>query len=87
MKVDRFLVERFMDAHEHDVELNLAETCVKFLQLRENNQWLPDVDELSESVAFLRYNFKASSEDCLFQVHVFGWISIYELASEAGLKP
>ncbi|MGQ9726727.1 MAG: aminotransferase class I/II-fold pyridoxal phosphate-dependent enzyme, partial [Candidatus Bathycorpusculaceae bacterium] len=28
MKVDRFLVERFIGAYEHDVELNLAETCV-----------------------------------------------------------
>jgi len=28
MKVDTFLVERFMDAYENNVELNLAETCV-----------------------------------------------------------
>jgi aspartate/methionine/tyrosine aminotransferase len=35
MKVDRFLVERFMDAHEHNVELNLAETCVEPFTLGE----------------------------------------------------
>ncbi|HUT82873.1 MAG TPA: aminotransferase class I/II-fold pyridoxal phosphate-dependent enzyme [Candidatus Bathyarchaeia archaeon] len=29
MKVDTFLVEQFMDTHEMDVELNIAETCVK----------------------------------------------------------
>jgi aspartate/methionine/tyrosine aminotransferase len=28
MKVDKFLVERFIGAYEHDAELNLAETCV-----------------------------------------------------------
>jgi hypothetical protein len=35
MKVDRFLVEGFIDAHEHDVELNLAETCVEPFTLDE----------------------------------------------------
>jgi aspartate/methionine/tyrosine aminotransferase len=28
MRIEPFLVERYMNAYEHDVELNLAETCV-----------------------------------------------------------
>jgi aspartate/methionine/tyrosine aminotransferase len=28
VKIDPFLVEQFMNAHEHEAELNLAETCV-----------------------------------------------------------
>ncbi|MBT6603935.1 aminotransferase, partial [Candidatus Bathyarchaeota archaeon] len=28
MKVDEFLVERWMNEYEHNVEYNLAETCV-----------------------------------------------------------
>ena len=28
MKVDPFLVEKFLNAHEHGVEVNMAETCV-----------------------------------------------------------
>jgi len=35
MRVDEFLVERWMNEYEHDVEVNLAETCVKPFTLRE----------------------------------------------------
>jgi len=35
MKVDTFLVEEFMDAWEHKVELNIAETCVAPFKLNE----------------------------------------------------
>jgi aspartate/methionine/tyrosine aminotransferase len=35
MKVDPFLVERFIGAYEHDVEVNLAETCVDPFTLSE----------------------------------------------------
>ena len=35
MKVEPFLVERFMGTYEHDVELNLAETCVDPFTLEE----------------------------------------------------
>lgn len=35
MKVDKFLVERFIGAYEHDVEINLAETCVDPFKLGE----------------------------------------------------
>ncbi|NIN68919.1 MAG: hypothetical protein GTO63_30380, partial [Anaerolineae bacterium] len=35
VKVDEFLVERWMNEYEHDVEVNMAETCVKPFTLRE----------------------------------------------------
>jgi aspartate/methionine/tyrosine aminotransferase len=35
VKVDKFLVERFIGAYEHEVELNLAETCVNPFTLGE----------------------------------------------------
>ncbi|MEM1551719.1 MAG: aminotransferase class I/II-fold pyridoxal phosphate-dependent enzyme [Candidatus Bathyarchaeia archaeon] len=35
MKVDKFLVERFIGSYEHEVELNLAETCVNPFTLGE----------------------------------------------------
>lgn len=35
MKVDPFLVEQFMNAYEHNVEVNIAETCVHPFTLRE----------------------------------------------------
>jgi aspartate/methionine/tyrosine aminotransferase len=35
MKIDPFLVEEYMNAYEHKVELNLAETCVDPFTLRE----------------------------------------------------
>ena len=35
MKIDDFLVERWMNVYEHDVEINLAETCVQPFTLKE----------------------------------------------------
>jgi len=35
LKVDKFLVERFIGAYEHNVEINLAETCVDPFKLGE----------------------------------------------------
>jgi len=35
MKVEPFLVERFLNAYEHEVELNIAETCVAPFTLNE----------------------------------------------------
>jgi len=32
LRVDEFLVERWMNEYEHDVEVNLAETCVDLLE-------------------------------------------------------
>lgn len=59
MKVDRFLVERFMDAHEHDVELNLAETCVEpftlgeFLKLIGREKFFEELKDLRLSYGFV----------------------------------
>lgn len=35
LRVDDFLVERWMNTYDYNVELNLAETCVKPFTLRE----------------------------------------------------
>ena len=35
MRVDDFLVERWMNTYEYNVEVNLAETCVEPFSLRE----------------------------------------------------
>jgi hypothetical protein len=35
LKVDEFLVERWMNTYEKDVEVNMAETCVQPFTLRE----------------------------------------------------
>ena len=35
MRVDDFLVERWMNEYEHNVEINMAETCVEPFTLRE----------------------------------------------------
>ncbi|MDK2372113.1 MAG: hypothetical protein QI197_01900 [Candidatus Korarchaeota archaeon] len=48
MKVDPFLVERFMGKYEHDVELNLAETCVKPFSLGEFLRFVGREDYLKE---------------------------------------
>ena len=48
MKVDPFLVERFMGEYEHDVELNLAETCVKPFSLGEFLRFVGREDYLEE---------------------------------------
>ncbi len=48
MKVDTFLVEQFMNKYEMDVEINIAETCVKpftleeFLELMEYENFFDD---------------------------------------------
>ncbi len=48
MRVDPFLVERFMGKYEHDVELNLAETCVKPFSLGEFLRFVGREDYLEE---------------------------------------
>ncbi len=48
MRVDPFLVERFMGKYEHDVELNLAETCVKPFSLGEFLRFVDREDYLEE---------------------------------------
>ena len=35
MEIDTFLVEQFIGAYEHNVEINLAETCVEPFTLEE----------------------------------------------------
>lgn len=48
MKVDTFLVEQFMDRYEHQVEINIAETCVdpftleEFLKLMDYEDFFDD---------------------------------------------
>ncbi len=48
MKVDEFLVERWMNTYETDVELNLAETCVKPFTLREYLEFVNEPDFFKE---------------------------------------
>jgi len=48
MKVDEFLVERWMNTYETDVELNLAETCVKPFTLREYLEFVDRPDFFKE---------------------------------------
>jgi aspartate/methionine/tyrosine aminotransferase len=66
MKIDLFLVEKFMNAYEHDVELNLAETCVdpftlsEFLALMEQEAFLEQLKEMQ-----LTYGFIEGSPDLL----------------------
>ncbi len=48
MRVDPFLVERFMGKYEHQVELNLAETCVKPFRLGEFLRLVGREDYLNE---------------------------------------
>ncbi|MHA2295397.1 MAG: aminotransferase class I/II-fold pyridoxal phosphate-dependent enzyme [Candidatus Hodarchaeales archaeon] len=49
MKIDLFLVEKYMNAHEHDIELNLAETCVDpfvlgdFLALMDHEDYFEEI--------------------------------------------
>jgi len=64
VKVDPFLVEQFMNAYEHKVELNIAETCVKpftlkeFLMLVEEADFLERLKEMK-----LNYGFIEGSRD------------------------
>ncbi|KPU62553.1 aminotransferase [Thermococcus sp. EP1] len=48
MKVKPFLVERFMGEHEHNVEINIAETCVKPFTLGEFLEFVGEEDFLEE---------------------------------------
>jgi len=59
MKIDRFLVERFMNTYEHDVELNLAETCVdpftlgEFLALMGREGFLEELKDMQLTYGFI----------------------------------
>lgn len=48
MRVDEFLVERWMNEYEHDVEVNLAETCVEPFTLRGFLEFVGQEDFLEE---------------------------------------
>ncbi|RLF74947.1 aminotransferase [Thermococci archaeon] len=48
MKVKPFLVERFMGEHEHNVEVNIAETCVKPFTLGEFLEFVGEPDFLEK---------------------------------------
>ncbi len=48
MKVDDFLVERWMNTYEYNVEVNLAETCVKPFTLREYLDFVDKPDFFKE---------------------------------------
>ncbi|MBA7600137.1 Capreomycidine synthase [subsurface metagenome] len=48
MRVDEFLVERWMNEYEHDVEVNLAETCVEPFTLRGFLEFVGREDFLEE---------------------------------------
>mgnify|MGYP001024341135 CR=1 FL=1 len=64
MKVDRFLVERFLNTHEHEIELNLAETCVDPFTLGEFLTFMGQesfFEELKETQ--LTYGFIDGSPD------------------------
>ncbi|MEM3696921.1 MAG: aminotransferase class I/II-fold pyridoxal phosphate-dependent enzyme [Candidatus Bathyarchaeia archaeon] len=59
MKVDKFLVERFIGAYEHEVELNLAETCVnpftlgEFLTLMGREKFFEELKETQLTYGFV----------------------------------
>jgi len=59
MKVEPFLVEKFMNAYEHDVELNLAETCVdpftlgEFLTLVGREEFLEELKGTKLTYGFI----------------------------------
>jgi len=59
LKVDKFLVERFIGAYEHDVELNLAETCVnpftlgEFLKLAGKENFFEELKETQLTYGFV----------------------------------
>jgi len=48
VKVDEFLVERWMNEYEHDVEVNMAETCVQPFTLREFLEFTGRPDYMDE---------------------------------------
>lgn len=59
MKADPFLVEDYMNAYEHEVELNLAETCVdpftlsEFLALMNREDFLEDLKNIKLTYGFI----------------------------------
>jgi len=59
VKIDPFLVEQFMNAHEHEVELNLAETCVdpfvlgEFLALMGEDDFLEQLKKKQLTYGFI----------------------------------
>ena len=59
MKVDPFLVERFMNTYEHEVELNLAETCVdpftlaEFLALMGQEDFFEELKEIQLTYGYI----------------------------------
>ena len=59
MKIDQFLVERFLNTYEHNVELNLAETCVdpfklnEFLALMGRENFLEELKEMQLTYGFI----------------------------------
>jgi len=62
VKVDPFLVERFLNVHEHNVEVNLAETCVQpftlgeFLKLMGREDFFEEFEDTQ-----LTYGYKEGS--------------------------
>lgn len=66
MKVDPFLVEQFINAHEHEVEYNIAETCVDpftldgFLSFVGEEDFFEQIREMR-----LNYGFVEGSPDLL----------------------
>jgi aspartate/methionine/tyrosine aminotransferase len=59
VKIDQFLVERFMNQYEHNVELNLAETCVDpfllgdFLKLAGKEDFFEDLTGTQLTYGFI----------------------------------
>ncbi len=59
MKIDPFLVERFMNTYENEVELNLAETCVdpftlgEFLSLMSREDFFQELKETKLTYGFI----------------------------------
>ncbi|MDH5482175.1 MAG: aminotransferase class I/II-fold pyridoxal phosphate-dependent enzyme [Candidatus Bathyarchaeota archaeon] len=59
MKVDQFLVERFLNTYEHEVELNLAETCVdpfelgEFLTMVEREDFFEEFKKMQLTYGFI----------------------------------
>ena len=60
MKIEPFLVEQFMNTYEHNVELNLAETCVdpfilsEFLALMGEERFLEQLKKMQLTYGFIK---------------------------------
>jgi len=64
VKIDPFLVEQFMNAYEHEVELNLGETCVDPFVLGEFLALMGEEDFLEQlKKTWLTYGFIEGSPD------------------------